>query len=95
MYKYINLKDLRPRLPSVVKKIGEGLDRYIVAKHGRPVVVMLGMDDYESLIETLNERADKEGLKRLRKALTEARSGRTVDWASVKRALKLSATSDV
>ena len=89
MYKFISLKELRPKLAKVVEKIDQEMDRYIVSKRGEPVVVMIGLDDFESIVETLNETSDKENLKRLRKAMKEAKSGRTVDWKIVKKRLGL------
>ncbi|MFA4875535.1 MAG: type II toxin-antitoxin system Phd/YefM family antitoxin [bacterium] len=84
MYNYITLKQLRPKLPSVIDEVDEELDRYIISKHGRPVAVLLAIDDFESLIDTAEELKDKENFKRIKKGIREARSGRTVDWEKVK-----------
>lgn len=89
MLKLISLKELRPNLPKVMRRIDRAFDRYVISRRGQPVAVMLSIDDYESLIETLNERADSVGLRRVRKALREAGAGRTVDWALVKQRLGL------
>lgn len=89
MYNHITLKDLRPQLPQVIEKVDLELDRYIVSKRGQPVAVILSMDDYESMIETLNEVSDRENLKRLKKGMEEAKKGQTVDWKSVKEKYKL------
>jgi len=85
MYNYITLKELRPKLPKVVERIDTHLDRYIISKHGNPVAVLLALDDFESLLETLNEQLDKENLKKIRKGLKEAKTGRTVDWKKIKK----------
>ena len=84
MYNHITLKALRPKLPSIIDEVDEELDRYIISKHGRPVAVLLSIDDFESLIDTAEELADRENLKRIRKGMQEARAGRTVDWDKVK-----------
>lgn len=84
MYNYVTLKELRPKLPKIIDKVDSELDRYIISKHGNPVAILLSIDDFESLIETLNERADKENLKRIRRGLKEAKTGRTIDWKKVK-----------
>lgn len=84
MYNYITLKELRPQLPTIINKVDSRLERYIVSRHGNPVAVLLALDDFESLIETLNEVEDKENLKRIRRGLQEAKKGRTVSWKSVK-----------
>jgi prevent-host-death family protein len=84
MYNYITLKELRPRLPEVIHRLDRRLDRYIVSRHGTPVAVLMALDDFESLIETLNESEEKENMKRIRKGLQEAKKGRTVSWKAVK-----------
>ncbi len=84
MYNYVTLKELRPKLPKIIDKVDSELDRYIISKHGNPVAVLLSIDDFESLIETLNEKDDKENLRRIRRGLEEAKAGRTVDWKKVK-----------
>ena len=84
MYNHITLKQLRPKLPGVIDEVDEELDRYIISKHGRPVAVLLSIDDFEGLLDTAEEVGDKANLRRIRKGLQEARSGRTVDWEKVK-----------
>ena len=39
----LSLKQLRPSLPKVIKRIDGRLDRYIVTKRGKPVVVMFSI----------------------------------------------------
>lgn len=85
MYKSITLKDLRPQLPKVMDDIDKALDRYIVSKHGKPIAIMLSIDDYESLVETLNEISDKQNLRRIRKAMKEVREGKTISWEDFKK----------
>jgi len=84
MYNYITLKELRPKLPTVIDRVDSRLDRYVVSRHGNPVAVLLALDDFESLVETLNEVEDKANLKKIRQGLREAKQGRTVSWKAVK-----------
>lgn len=84
MYNFITLKQLRPKLPQTIEQVDSNLDRFIIAKHGRPVAVLLALDDFESLIETLNEIEEKENLKRIRRGIQEAKKGRVVNWKKVK-----------
>jgi antitoxin YefM len=84
VYNHITLKALRPKLPQVIEKVDSKLDRYIISKHGEPVAVLLSVDDYESMIETLNETTDRDNLKKIRKGMKEAKEGKTVDWNKVK-----------
>ncbi|MBI2981041.1 MAG: type II toxin-antitoxin system Phd/YefM family antitoxin [Deltaproteobacteria bacterium] len=84
MYNYITLKELRPQLPKVIDQVDSRLDRYVVSRHGNPIAILLAFDDFESLVETLNEVEDRENLKKIRKGLREAKKGRTVSWKAVK-----------
>ena len=49
----VNLKDLRPRLPRVMEAVDGKMDRYVVTKRGHPMAVIISLDDYEGLLETV------------------------------------------
>ena len=87
MINTISLKELRPALPNVVERIDGKLDRFVVTKHGKPVVVMLSVEDYESLIETLDILADPKAMAAIRKSREDVRKGKTRSWEEVKRSL--------
>ncbi|MFT5206575.1 MAG: antitoxin YefM [Candidatus Omnitrophota bacterium] len=82
----ITLKELRPELPKVIDRIDKQFDRYVVTKHGKPTVVMLGIDDYEALIETLDILADKNTMSRVRKGEKDIKAGRVKSWSAFKKA---------
>ena len=84
----IALKELRPDLPDVINGIDRKLDRYIVTKRGKPIVVMMSVDDYEGLIETLDILSDKEAVKRIKKAKQEIKQGKTISWEALKKELE-------
>ena len=46
MINVVSLKELRPELPKVIDRIDNRLDRYLITKRGRPIAVMLSVDDY-------------------------------------------------
>ena len=87
MINTVSLKDLRPELPKVIGRIDGRLDRYIVTKRGRPIVVMLSIDDYESLMETLDILADPKAVAGLKKGHEDLQKGRTRPWVEIKRSL--------
>ena len=88
MVSTMTLKELRPELPKVINRIDERFDRYIITRRGKPVVVMIGIEDYESLVETLDILADDELMKGIREGLQDAKKGRIRKWAEVKRDLE-------
>ncbi len=85
MVNTITLKELRPELPVVIKNIDTRLDRYIVTKRGKPVAVMMSVDDYEGFLETMDILADKEVVKRIRKSQEEIRKGKTISFEALRR----------
>lgn len=87
MVNTVTLKELRPALPKVVNRIDGRLDRYVITKHGKPVVVMLSMDDYESLMETLDILADPKAMKGLHQGEEDIKKGKTRSWREIKKSL--------
>ena len=75
MTKNITLKELRPRLPRIIDDIDSKMDRFIITRRGKPVALMMSVDDYESLLETLDVLSDKRLMKKIKKAETEVRKG--------------------
>jgi len=87
MINTLSLKELRPELPKVIERIDGKLDRYIITKRGKPVVVMLSVEDYESLMETLDVLADPKVMAGLRKGEEDIRKGKTRSWKEIKESL--------
>lgn len=76
MVNTMSLKELRPELPNVIDQIDTKLDRFVITKRGKPVAVMMSIDDYESLMETLDILADPETMKRIRKSEKDIKQGK-------------------
>lgn len=88
MTQTITLKELRPALPKVVDAIDSKMDRYVVTRRGKPVIVMLNIEDYEALMETLDILADPEAKKGVGRGVKDANQGRTRSWQEIKRSLE-------
>jgi len=69
------LTEARDRLSEIVDQVAVSSDVFTITKHGRPLAVVLGYDEYESLIETLNILGDADTMD----AIGEARNEATVD----------------
>lgn len=87
MISTVSLKELRPELPHVIDRVDRKLDRFVITKRGKPVAVLLGADDYESLMETLDILADPKAMAGLRRGEAELRKRKTRSWRDVKRSL--------
>ena len=73
----------------MISRIDGKLDRYVITKRGKPVVVMMSVEDYESLMETLDILADPKAMASLRRGEEEIRKGRTRPWKDIKSSLGL------
>lgn len=88
MTRTITLKALRPELPQVADAVESKLDRYIVTRHGQPVMMLISPEDYEGLLETIEVLSDRSAAKRIRKSWKEARAGKTVSLEALRRRLE-------
>lgn len=52
-----------------------------VTKHGRPVMTLLSIEQFEGMVETIEILGDQVFAKRLQKSMEQAKTGRTVSLA--------------
>ncbi len=76
MTKNVTLKALRPRLPQIIDEIDSKMDRFVITKRGKPVALMISVDDYESLLETLDVLSNTHLVKNIRAAEADMEGGR-------------------
>lgn len=84
----ITLKELRPELPEVIKNIDTKLDRYIITKRGKPVAMMISIDDYESILETIEILSDKQAIQRIKCSKKEIAKGETISIDALRRKIE-------
>lgn len=60
----IAISDARAKLPDLVTKIDKNLDRAIITVNGKPKVVMLSIEELESLEETAEVLGTIPGIKK-------------------------------
>ncbi len=65
------LTEVRERLSEIVDEVFTKGSEMTITKHGRPVAVILGIEEYESLIETLNILSDSDTMAAIGEALAE------------------------
>ena len=63
------------RLLSRVEEVGE---QFVITRSGRPAGVLLSVDEYEGLLETLEILADAELMKSIQRGLEDLEAGRIV-----------------
>ena len=89
MVNMISIRELRPELSNVVRRIHDKFDRYVITKKGKPEVVMMSIEDYESILETLEIQSDKQLMKRIRKAEKDLKAGKGVSLEEIHKKLNV------
>ena len=73
------LTEARNRLSEIVDDVISTGSDFIITKHGRPAAVLVGYDEYEALLETLNILSDPETMAALAEAERDLAAGDLVD----------------
>jgi len=81
--KTISLSEAKARLSEIVKKVGDTRDVYTISRGGSPAGVLLSVEEYESLLETLEILSDPEAMAALREARREEKKGRLLTHEEV------------
>ena len=75
MTKTLSLKEARARFSSLVEKAGRLSERYVVTKNGTPTAVVMGAEEFEGWVETLEVLSNPKTVKSLRQGVKEANAG--------------------
>ena len=80
---YIPVTKAKSRLLSIIRKIESSDDTVAITKNGVPEAVLLSMNKFEGLVETLEVLSDEKAMKSIRKSIKEAREGKWLDFDEV------------
>ena len=80
---YIPVTKAKIRLLDIIRKIESSDDTVAITKNGVPEAVLLSMNKFEGLVETLEVLSDEKAMKSLRKSIKEAREGKWLDFDEV------------
>ena len=76
------VKEAHRRLPKLLRDAESG-KQIVVSRRGKPVAVVIGAEEYNSIMATLEEMADPSALRALREAQEDARAGRIYTYEEV------------
>jgi antitoxin YefM len=84
MTKFLTITETRKQLLDLPEQLVD--EPVIITKHGKPAMVALGYEHYESLMETLDILSDPELMPKLRESIAQIANGEliTLDDAIVK-----------
>ncbi len=75
MTKMIGIKQAKMDFERLAEEIWRSKDRLLIEKDGLPIAVLLSMDDFENLMETIGKLSDSEYLASIREARAEYKRG--------------------
>lgn len=75
MTKTLPISEVKTRLPELVKGISERDDEIVITRRGRPAAVIVSLDEYEGLRETLEILSDPEAMAQIRRSEAYFRRG--------------------
>ena len=83
MVRTIPVSEARQNLPALVTRMRKLMERVIITRNGKPAAVMLGIEEYESWVETLELMSHPETVRGVREGLADLKAGRTRSFEEV------------
>jgi antitoxin YefM len=80
---YIPVTKAKANLLDLVRKIKDTDDTIAITKNGMPEVVLISMDKFQGLLETMEILSDEKAMKAIRKSIREADKGIWVNFKEV------------
>jgi antitoxin YefM len=80
---YIPITKAKTSLLDLVRRIKDSDDIIAITKNGVPEAVLLSMDRFQCLLETLEILADEEAMQSLRKSIRQGEKGIWLDHDQV------------
>ena len=80
---YIPVTKAKANLLDLVRKIKDTEDTIAITKNGVPEVVLISMNKFQGLLETMDILSDEKAMKSIRKSIREAEKGMWVDFDEV------------
>ena len=83
MTRIMSLKQAQSRFSSLVDNAHRLSERVIVTKNGTPKAVVMGAEEFESWVETLELLSNPKAVKTLEQGLKEAKAGKLRSFKDV------------
>jgi antitoxin YefM len=80
---YIPVTKAKSKLLDLIRKIESSDDTVAITKNGVPEAVLLSMNKFEGLVETLEVLSDEKAMKSIRRSIKEAREGKWLGFDEV------------
>ena len=81
--RFISITEAKNKLLDIIRTIEKNDDIIALTKNGLPKAIILSMERFEGILETIDILADEKAMRSLRKSIREADAGRWVSSDSV------------
>ena len=75
MTKTLPISEVKTQLPKLVRGVAERDDEIVITRKGRPEAILLSMDEYEGLQETIELLSDPKAMAQLRRSISYFKRG--------------------
>ena len=80
---YIPVTKAKATLLDLIRRIEDSNDAIAITKNGVPEAILMSMNKFNGLMETLEILSDEKAMKSIKKSIKEARKGMWVDFDKV------------
>ena len=80
---YISVTEAKNRLLDLIRKLKTRHEVLAITRDGVPTAVLLSMEQYDGLLETIELLADQHAMRVLKRSLKQAQAGRWVSHEAV------------
>jgi PHD/YefM family antitoxin component YafN of YafNO toxin-antitoxin module len=87
MPKYLSIAEAQQQLSDLSNQLKD--EPAIITKDGKPVIIAFGLEQFESLIETIEIISDKKFMNNLTRGIKQAEQGETITLEELKEDLDL------
>ena len=80
---FVSVSEVKNKLFELIRRLKHKQEVVAITRGGVPTAVLLSMDQFEGLVETVEILSDQEAMRSLRRSLKQAEQGRWVRHQAV------------
>jgi len=80
---YVPVTRAKSQLLDLLRKIKDSEDAIAITKNGVPEAVLISMDKFNGMLETLDILSDETAMKSIRRSIKQADQGKWIDFHEV------------
>ncbi len=84
----MSLSEVKEKLSQLVKDTAETTLQVVITVNGRKQAVLISMEEYESLMETIDILKDQTLIKKIMVSTADIQKGHTIDFKDIRKTKK-------